>query len=207
MILKTNIMKNLIKYLILLIFLPYALSSQNIENIEFISPFNEGVAAIKKGNQWAFINLEGNIIIDFRNDLALTHLDENYPIFKNDRCLITIKKEGISYYGYIDKTGKTVIQPNYLNATHFNNSKAIVLKLIKNELGNNDALDKKVVDYDYLEVIINTNNEILNYISEPIHITLSKEYVRKPPEINSKILSDNLFATINNNTWIIQNIK
>ncbi len=200
-------MKNLIKYLILLIFLPYALSSQNIENINVIAPFSDGLAAIQKGNEWAFVDMNGKIIIDFRDDIVASS-NEEYPLFMNNRCLIKKIKNGISYFGYIDKTGKTVIDPIYLNASNFNNSKAIVLKLLKNVLGTNDVLDKKMIDYDYIEVIINTNNDILQYISEPYHITLSKDYLRTPPLIKSKLISESIIATLNkNNTWSIKPIK
>ena len=123
-------MKNLFKYVILIVFLPYSISSQNIDNINVIAPFSEGLAAIQKGNEWAFVDVSGNIIIDFRDDIVSSS-NEEYPLFMNNRCLIKKIKNGICYFGYIDKTGKTVIDPMYLNASNFINSKAIVLKLIK----------------------------------------------------------------------------
>lgn len=175
------------------------LFSQNITNVDFISPMNEEMAAVKKGNQWGFINSEGNMAINFRDDLVVSKTaDGSYPIFHNGRCLIAQKKDGINYYGYIDRTGKTVIEPQYLNATNFNDNVAIVLVLRRNELSKNIALNKAVVNYDYFEVAINLNGEVITYLTqEPVHITLSAEKLRKPPVIYSKVISNTLFAVMN----------
>ena len=123
-------MKRMIIPLVMVLIAPILCFPQAIENIDYISPFNEDVAAIKKGNLWAFIDASGTMIIDFRDDVVVTkNGDEDYPIFKNDRCLISHMKDGINYFGYIDKTGKTVIEPQFLNATPFENNVAVVLKL------------------------------------------------------------------------------
>ena len=37
-----------------------------------VMPIQEDLFAIRKGNQWAFINNEGKKVIDFRNDLVTT---------------------------------------------------------------------------------------------------------------------------------------
>ena len=103
------------KILIVLMFLPLLGMSQIIENIDYISPYQEGVAAIKKGDQWAFINQEGKILVDFRNDLVPTKTDNaSYPIFSNDKCLIVEVKDGVNYYGYIDKSG-TLVETHLLS--------------------------------------------------------------------------------------------
>ena len=76
-----------------------ALTIKENDNLDYISSFNDGVAAIKKDNQWAFINKDGDIVINFRNDLVSrkSH-DGNYPIFQNERCLIAEERNGISYF-------------------------------------------------------------------------------------------------------------
>lgn len=202
-------MKKVIILFVILIIIPISAFAQNLEQIDYISPFNDGLAAIKKNNQWAFINTEGAIVINFRSDLVSSENGTtNYPVFNSNRCLITQKKEGISYFGYIDKTGKTIIEPQYLNATAFSNSKALVLKLVKTETGKNEVLDKKLVYYDYFEVVINDVGEVLLYVSDPNHISLSKDYIRRPPEIVSKLISTNLVATLNaDQKWVIQKIN
>ena len=198
------------KALITLLLIPVFALAQTNEALDFIAPFNDGVAAIKKDNSWGFINNKGAIIIDFRDDLVLTETDYgSYPVFKNNRCLISEKKDGILYFGYIDKTGKKVIQTKFLNALNFNDNETIALELIKEELGENDVLGKKVVNYRYYEVIIDTNGAIKSYLNpEGINIVLDKDFLKNPPKITSKRISDDLVATRNeDNKWVIKSIK
>lgn len=143
------------------------------------------------------------------DDLVPTKTDStNYPIFSDERCLINNEKDGIAYLGYIDKSGKTVIEPQFLNAANFKEGAAIVLKLVKENLGSNELM-KNVVSYHYFEVVIDKDGEIDQYLSEdPIHITLSKEKIKEPPVITSRIISDNLMATKNNNKkWTVKRIN
>lgn len=201
-------MKKAIILLIALLFIPVFCFAQNVENIDYISSFNDEVAAIKKDGQWAFINKEGNIVINFRNDLVSTKTnDGSYPVFINDRCIIVKEKNGILYYGYIDKTGKTVIEPKFLNATNFIDNKAIALELIKQEVGKNPILDKNIVYHKYFEVIIDANGNILNYLNpKGVNVTLDKKFLSKSPIINSKFISKNLvsFKTDKNKFDIIK---
>lgn len=203
-------MKKAIILFIALVLIPVFGHVQNIENIDFISPFNEGLAAIKRDNQWAFINIKGDIVVNFRNDLVTTESEDgNYPIFKDNRCLITNEKDGISYFGYIDQSGKVAVEPQFLNASNFNNTVAIVLKLIKENLGTNEVLKKNVVNYKYFEVTIDPNGNIKNYLTlNGINVVLDKKFLVKPPQITSKLISDSLFVIWNdNNTWTIEKIN
>ena len=202
-------MKKLILLLVVLLVTPLCVTSQDIDNVDYISPFNDGLAAIEKNDKWAFINASAEIVIDYRDDLVLSTFGEkSYPIFNSGRCLIVKKEEGISYFGYINKEGKTVIEPQFLNATNFNDGLAIVLKLHKNLLGQNDVLDKEMIDYSYTENAINPNGKVEHYLSDkPTHITLSKDFAGVPPEIKVKFISDKLIAIKNNNNnWTIRKI-
>ena len=194
-------MKKAIMLLIAILLIPVSGYTQIIENIEFISPFNNEVAAIKKDGQWAFINFDGNLVVNYRNDLISTETDDgSYPIFYNNRCIIAKEKDGISYFGYIDKTGKTVIEPQFLNATNFIDDIAIALQLVKQEIGKNQILDKNIVYYKYFNVTIDTKGAIQNYINpEGVNVTLDKKFLSKPPIINSKLISKNLVSIKNNN--------
>lgn len=203
-------MKRMIFPFLQMLFVPVLCLAQTIENIDFISPFNEDVAAIKKGELWAFIDTKGTMIIDFRNDLVSTKTEKDeYPIFKNNRCLISQKKDGIAYFGYIDKTGKTVIEPQFLNATHFENNKAVVLKLNEEIIGDNTILDKKVISYKYFEVVIDDQGNAKNYLDfNGIAVALDKKYLYKPPQILRQLISDSLFTYLNRNKkWVIEKIK
>lgn len=197
--------KVIILFFVCLIF-PLIGITQSLDNLDYIAPINDGVIAIKKGNQWGFIDETGNIVVNFRDDIVSTegkHI--SYPIFNNNRCLISEVKDGITYFGYIDKAGKTVIEPQYLNALNFNNEIAIVLKLVKKTVGKNDVLDKKVIFYRYYEVTIDKDGDIQNYLTpEGTHITLEKKYLKVPPSIHSKFISNNLYTTrTKNNKWVI----
>ena len=202
-------MKKLIVVLVVFMMLPLTVVSQDVKNIDFISPFYDGLAAIEKSGEWAFIDETGNIVVDYRSDLVLNSFgDESYPIFNSGRCLIVKKEEGISYFGFIDKAGNTIIEPQFLNATSFNNGMAIVLQLHKNVIGNNDVLDKQMIDYCYTKNVININGEVIMYLSEkPTHVTLSKDYVGVPPKIGAKFISEKLIAIKHDdNKWIIRKV-
>lgn len=194
-------MKKLVILIISLLIFPFFGVTQNIENLDLVSPFHNGLAAIKKGAEWAFINKEGELVIDFRSDIVVTTTDNGtYPIFSGDRCQITEVKNGISYFGYIDKSGQTVIASQFLNVTNFNNGKALALELIKEEVTKNTALGKNVVYYKYFEVVIDDNGDILHYLNPSgVHITLDKDYLRKPPKITSIHLANNLYVAEDKN--------
>lgn len=194
----------------LMIVFTSVLYSQSMVDADYVSPMNDGMVAVKKGSQWGFVNSEGNFVINFRDDLVITKTaDGSFPIFHNGRSLITHRKDGINYYGYIDRSGKTVIEPQYLNATNFNDDAAIVLVLRRNELSQNIALNKPVVNYDYFEVAVNPNGDVITYLTqEPVHITLSAESLRKPLAIYSKALSNTLFAVMNaQKKWSILKVE
>lgn len=202
-------MKKVIIMFSLLVFIPISSFSQTIENLDYISPFNDGFSAIKKNNQWAFINEDGDIVVNFRNDLVTTKSsDGEYPVFKDGKCLIVNEKDGISYFGYINSSGKTVIEPRFLNATNFNNNVATVLKLDKEEIGTNTALDKKIVNFKYFEVTIDNNGNVKNYLTQKgVVVTLDKKFLRNPPEFASKQISDNLVAIKNEKgKWTLKKI-
>jgi len=189
--------------------IPLFCFTQTIENLDYISTFNDGLAAIKKNNQWAFINTAGDLVVDFRDDFVLpSNSDSEYPIFKENRCLIVKEKEGISYFGYIDKTGKVITEPQFLNASNYYNNIAIVLKLVKNEVGTNDLLGKNAVSYQYFEVSIDPNGKVLDYLTvEGVNLTLDKEFLQGPPQITHKHISENVFAVLNENkTWTVKKI-
>lgn len=194
---------------LLLLVCPFMGLTQAVGEVDYISPFNEGVAAIKKGDQWAFINIDGDIVVNFRNDLISVKTDKGtYPVFNDGRCLFKEQREGITYYGYIDKTGNPAIAAQFLNAKHFDNEYAVALQLVEKTRGNNNVLRKPVVTHVYFEVVIDTNGEILHYLTfEPKHITLDKNFLKQPIKITSRILSDKTFATFTKNKkWVIKKL-
>ncbi|WP_299215341.1 WG repeat-containing protein [uncultured Aquimarina sp.] len=196
-------------------------AGQIVENIDEITPFNEELAAVRKGNTWAFINSNGEIVIDYRDDLVWsTDVDPKskkknlykepiaYPAFYEGRCLIKQMIKGIYYYGYIDKSGKTIIEPEYVNATSFDKGYAIVLKISKEELGKNDLLHKKVVSYSYDEVVIDPSGNTKMYLQGPEHLVLTKEKMKWRPVIESYLVSSGLVAVkTKNGSWKLKQMN
>ena len=48
-------------------------SAQLIKNLDEVSNFKEGLASVRRGDQWAFIDQQGSMVIDFRDDLVSPH--------------------------------------------------------------------------------------------------------------------------------------
>ncbi len=205
---KNKAMNKLMISIGLLFMIPLSGLAQQLEGLDFVSPIKNDMIAIEKNGQWAFINKEGDLIVNFSENLVPIKSDgHNYPYFENDRCLITYKKEGISYFGFIDRIGRTIIEPQFLNATAFSHNRAIALELVKEEVGTNELLDKKVVYYKYFEVVIDLEGTILTYLTDPVYIILDKEEIVVPPNINSKFITDNMVAVRNKNkTWTIKKV-
>ncbi len=183
---------------------------QDLSNLDFISPLHDGLSAIKKDSKWAFINEQGDLVIDFRDDLVTaTDYGYTYPLFQNDRALVKTVIKGITFFGYIDRTGKMVIEPQYLNATPFFNGVALVHALTEAIPGHNDLLGKRIVYYRYYEALIDGNGIVVqNLMDDPKPITLDKEYLRKPPALTHRLIGQHLLATMNKDkSWNVQKIE
>ena len=201
--------KTIILVLILVVF-PFIGLAQSIDNIDFISPIHNDVAAIKKDGKWAFINEKGDLIIDYRTDLVPEeNEDGKYPVFYNDRCKIVEVKAGISYFGFINKSGETIIEPQFLNTTNFKDGIAIALKVNKQIIGENTALGKEMVNYRYFEVLINTEGEDLYYLNQDgVNVVLDKDFLLGVPKIMAKYIAKDLYALEQkDHTWILVKVK
>lgn len=184
------------------------------KDLDHIGPFQEGYAAVQKQDAWGFINEEGELVVDYRNDLIrnssisqkvdLGVASQRYPVFKEGRSIIRQIKNDIPYYGYIDTSGKTVIEPQFLNVSSFSNGKALALKVDEEELGKNTVLGKRVVSYKYDVVLIDDQGEVLEYLAGPFPVSVSRQKLRTPPEIAAKRISENLVAVKGtDNRWMI----
>jgi hypothetical protein len=203
-------MKKVIILCLTFIIIPILAEAQSVTDVDFISPIHNEVVAIQKNGKWAFVDKEGHIIIDYRTDLVTTSTEDgDYPMFNDNRCPIVNIKAGISYFGFIDKTGKTVIKPQFLNSTDFQDGTAIALEVTKKVIARNTALGKDMVNYRYFEVLINTNGEITYYLTKDgVNIVLDKDFLRAVPQITSNRISENVYAVkTKKNSWDIINIK
>jgi len=204
-------MKNFITILTLLLVLPITANAQTEKTIyDEITPFSEGLAAVRVGNQWGFINEDAKLVINFRNDLvwnkdAITSipgvLGIRYPQFKNGRCMIQeLKVNNIPFYGFIDITGETVIQPEYLNITQYDQENAIGIYVRKTFQGQNE-IKLDIVEYVFTEVVVNTDGEIVWPIAEREHaLTAKRRY--EIPELRAKLIAKDLLVfKTKDNKW------
>ena len=189
-------MKNIVILVICFIISSFGYA-QIVTDVDEISPFYEELSSIKKGDRWAFINNKGEKIIDFRSDLVSSRTKDyssDYPLFKEGRCLNKKLKDGVYLYGYIDKNGKQVISPQYLNATNFKNGYAIVIFLEKEVIGFNESLGKDVVSYTLKEYIIDTSGVTIKYLDNARNYVKSKYKIDDLPRFYSKFIGPHLIA-------------
>lgn len=208
-------MKKTFLFVISYLIFSSVINSQDLSNLDYVSPLHQEVVAVKKANQWGFVDKDGNMVIKFRDDLVSSspgmmaccdaNTEKNYPFFSNNRAMIKEIKEGISHYGFIDLTGKTAIQPVYLNATHFHNNMAIVIKMTKESLGKNEILGKNVISHSYNEVIIDSNGKVIKHLRGPFNLLYTKKNLQTPPKIESYFVGPKMVAVKNENAvWDLE---
>jgi hypothetical protein len=184
-------------------------SAQLMKNLDQVGIFNEGLAAIKKGDQWAFMDKKGEVVIDFRDDLVAT-TDENgiliAPEFHDGRALISSLEDGILFYGYIDTTGEEVILIQYVNATPFNNGFAIVMQYTKEVVGKNKVLGKDVVCYEVEEFVIDLNDKAMTPMLHTRNCVPDKMKSGKKPELTTQFLGERMVGVkMGDQKWEIYN--
>lgn len=178
--------------------------SQILSDLDEIYPFHGDFAAIKKANQWSFIDKEGKKTIDFRTDLVLTNkLNSSnqiisYPVFNDGRCLIRKLKGNTYYYGFINEKGDEVIKPQFLNATNFSNGHAIVVLSSKDSIGFNYVLKKAIVSNIIEEYVIDTSGELVKYLYNP-RKNAPANYKNGTAIIESKFITPKMVAVKNQN--------
>lgn len=192
-------MKNLL-IIVICLQLHFVSFAQIFNDVDEVTPFQGDIAAVKKGNQWGFIDAKGTLIIDFRNDLVLTTVKDDtgittsFPMFKNERCLIKKLIDNTYFYGYIDKKGNEVIKPTYLNASNFENGHAIVILTSKDVIGYNKVLKKDIISSKIEEFIINPSGEMVKYLENPRNNDSPKTNPKTPPFFYSKFIAPNIVA-------------
>lgn len=77
--------------------------------------FSEGLAAVKVGEKWGFVNENDETAIRFRFKKAKSFSDGLAPVTINGRK-----------WGFIDKTGKFVIEPQFTDADSFSEGLAAI---------------------------------------------------------------------------------
>ena len=173
--------------------------SQVATEFDVVTPFQGELAAVKKGNSWGFINKSGIMIIDYRSDFVIktnSDVTAQYPVFKDERCLIRKMIDGNYYYGYLNTKGEEIIPAKYLNATKFQNGFAIVVTLLTDSIGFNKVLEKNVTSKKLEEYVIDTLGTKMRYLENPIRYSEKLQRVKSPPKIRSKFIAPGLIAVL-----------
>lgn len=208
---KTNAMKKL--SLLLTLFMYIGLTAQLPENLAYVSPFHEGLAAIQKENKWAFVDEQGAIAIDFRDDLywnteAKTSYDDMrslaYPQFNNGRCIVQKMVDGIPVFGFIDTNGNLVVDYKFLNVSPFNNGLTTGVMYEKVLRGKNE-FNLEIYEFKFHEVLMDVDGNIIEFLQRRHNIQMTpKRY--KTPSLESKILNPNLIAVKTDKLWELKKI-
>lgn len=195
-------MKNIIITAFVMLMLPNVFHSQTVKNIDEIAPFSEGLAAVRQGNQWGFINEEGQMVIDFRNDIywnkdADTSKKDisgvKYPMFNEGRCLITkIVEDGVPVYGFIDTKGNVVLEPQLLNVYPFKDGFTTAVLFEKSMKGKNE-FNLDIYEFKFHDVMLDTSGEIIEFFNRRYNIQMTKRRYQMPA-IGVKQLSAGLVA-------------
>ncbi len=202
--------------LVMIMLLPVLSLAQQLKEIDEFTSFNEGLAAVRKGNQWGFIDKEGTLVIDFRSDLYYSKdadpsksdiMGIRYPIFQEGRCMITkIIEEGISVYGFIDTKGNVIVEPQFLNVYPFENGVTTGVLFEKTLRGENE-FKLKIYDFKFHDVVMDISGKIEEYLAKRSNIQMTKKRY-KLPSIGAKMLTDNLIAVKTaDNRWEIRKLN
>ena len=199
-------MKHSILIVLLIATLPFFVNAQVLTKIDKVTPFQEGLGGVKKGDSWGFIDSKGTLIVDYRKDIVSHNGD---PVFSDGLCLIQETRDGITFYGYINTKGEKVIPTEYLDATPFENGYARVIKYYKEDTGSTNALGKNIVNYSYNELVIDTKNETIQHLRGPNHLLFDSSHLQQnPPVITSTFINDNLIAVrLKDNTYTIYKLS
>lgn len=192
------------------------ITAQSLENIDEIGPFSEGLAAVRKGNQWGFINEAGEMVIGYRDDIYWNKSPDtsrtdvvgmHYPKFNEGLCLITKSVEdGIPVFGFIDTKGDIVIEPQFLNIYPFKNGSTTGVLIDKTIKGENE-FKLEIYEYKFFDVMVNSSGEITDYFERRNNILMTKRRYTTP-DIGAKLLTDGLVAVqIAQKGWQIKKIN
>ncbi len=193
----------------------FPVSAQNLEHIDEIAPFSEGLAAVRKGNQWGFINEAGVLTIPFREDIYWNEnadssrtdvLSIHYPTFNEGLCVITkTVEDGVPVFGFMDKKGVIVIEPEFLNVYPFKDGATTAVLLDKTVKGENE-FKLEIYAYKFFDVLLKDSGEITDYFEKRDNILMTlKRYTT--PIINAKILSNDLVSVyVPEKGWKIKKI-
>jgi len=109
-------------------------------SFEFAGDFNEGLCAVQQIGKWGFINKKGELIIDFTDYVGVREFSNGLAAFKQKNGKV----------GYMDMTGKVIIEPLFDNGLNFKNGFAIIEQ--NGKMGFINTTGKIVIEPKYTRV-------------------------------------------------------
>ena len=207
-------MKMKIRTTILVFFALLSLSAQLPQALDDVAPFNENLAAIRRGNEWAFIDDLGTVIIDFRNDIHWNPMAKEtsrgvnaikQPKFSNGLCMVRTYVDDIAVYGFINTKGELVIEHQFLNVNPFENGFTTGVIYEKIFRGRNEfKLD--IYEYKFHEVLMDSSGKIIEFLGRRYNIQMKKSRY-KLPIVSAKLLNEQLVAVKIENEWAIKKVN
>lgn len=208
-------MKKIITTVLLVLMLPNVSHSQTIKNIDEIAPFSEGLAAVRQGDRWGFMNEEGQMVINFRSDIYwnpdadTSKMDISgvqYPLFNEGRCLITkVVEDGVPVFGFIDTQGNVVLEPQLLNVLPFKNGFATGVLFEKSLKGKNE-FNLNIYEFKFHDVLLDTSGEIVEFFHRRKNIQMTKKRYKRP-SVGAKQLTKGLVGVYSGNQgWEVRKV-
>ncbi|MBO0323703.1 WG repeat-containing protein [Muricauda sp. CAU 1633] len=189
------------------------INAQLPKDLDFVAPFHEGLAPVQKGNEWAFIDDVGHIVINFRDDLYWNKDTEetyddvrsvHYPKFSNGRCIVQKMVDEIPVFGFIDTEGNLVIEHQFLNVRPFENGMTTGIIFEKVHRGKNE-FNLDIYEYKFHEILMDVDGNILEFLNRRYNIQMTKKRYKIPP-IWSKMLNNKLIAVKKDKNWEIKKL-
>ena len=189
-------------------------AQEKLEGIDEITEFKEGLAAVRKGDQWGFLNKQGQLVIDFRDDVVWNKdakpdhkgvLGIRYPSFKNGMCPVQKLEDGIPIYGFINTSGQLVVDYQFLNISSFKDGYATGVYFDKVFRGNNE-FNLKIFDFKFHDVLFDANGNIVEFFGRRYNIQMTKKRY-KIPALRAKYLSNDVIALyVEGKGWEIRKV-
>ncbi|WP_420322030.1 WG repeat-containing protein [Flagellimonas sp.] len=190
------------------------MAQEKLEGLDEITEYKEGLAAVRKGSQWGFINEKGELAIDFRDDIVWNKDAKpsdkglhgiRYPSFNNGMCPVHQLQDEIPIYGFINKKGKLMVDYQFLNVSSFTNGYATGVYFNKVLRGTNE-FKLRIYDYKFHDVLIDSKGEIVEFFDRRYNIQMTKKRY-KMPALRVKYLSNDRVAVfVEGKGWEIRKV-
>ena len=95
------------------------ISEDGFDDVKIFTP--TGAAAVCKGGKWGFVNADGELIIDYQYDDALSFANGFAAVRQGD------------LWGYVDEEGNLIIKPVFVEATSFSSEGTVAVKIKRDD--------------------------------------------------------------------------